>query len=112
MDTQELSTRLGRTLIAGIALASLAACSSWETRAPAPVDYVCDHAKSFKVSYHPSGDSATIEINQMRFALQRERSGSGAKYSCDVLTLRTTGREAQLELEGAPAYSNCREVRQ
>jgi membrane-bound inhibitor of C-type lysozyme len=112
MHPPENSIRFMRTLLTGIALASLAGCSSLETRTPAPVEYACDDAKGFKVSYHPSGDSATIEINRMRFGLQRELSGSGAKYSCDVLTLWTKGREARLEMQGAPAYSNCREVRE
>jgi membrane-bound inhibitor of C-type lysozyme len=89
--------------------AALAGCAALE-RAPQPVYYACDAGKGFRVTYHPSGDTALIEINQMRFALRRETSASGARYSCDVLTLWTKGREAMLEMEGARAYSNCREA--
>ena len=90
-------------------LAGIAGCAALEP-APRPVEYACDAGKRFSVAYHPSGETAVIEINRMRFPLRREVSASGAKYSCDVLTLWTRGREAMLEMEGERAYSNCREA--
>lgn len=101
--------RAMRRLFTFAILAALAGCAALE-RAPQPVDYACDGGKRFSVTYHPSGDTALIEISQMRFSLRREASATGAKYSCDVLTLWTKGQEAMLEMEGARTYSNCREA--
>lgn len=98
-----------RRLINIAMLAGLAGCAALE-RAPQTAQYACDSGKRFSVTYHPSGDTALIEINQMRFPVRREVSASGAKYSCDVLTLWTRGREATLDMEGEPAYRNCREA--
>jgi membrane-bound inhibitor of C-type lysozyme len=98
-----------RRLVPVLLTAALTGCAALE-RVPQPVSYACDAGKRFSVTYHPSGDTALIEINQMRFALRRETSASGVRYSCDVLTLWTQGREAMLEMEGARAYSNCREA--
>ncbi|HEX6828021.1 MAG TPA: MliC family protein [Burkholderiales bacterium] len=100
-----------RRVLLILIVAALAACAALE-RTPRPVRYECDAGKRFMVTYHPSGDTALIEINQMQFSLRREASASGARYSCDVLTLSTKGREATLEMEGARAYSNCREAEQ
>ena len=88
-------------------LAALAGCA---TLPPAPVQYACDGGKRFSVTYHPPGDTATIEINRMRFPLQREPSASGVSYRCDVLTLQTRGQEAMVDMQGEQTYSNCREV--
>jgi membrane-bound inhibitor of C-type lysozyme len=98
-----------RRLITLAMLAGLAGCAALE-RAPRAVQYACDGGKRFSVTYQASGEAALIEINQMRFPLRREASASGAIYTCDVLTLRTKGREATLDMEGERSYRNCREA--
>lgn len=98
-----------RRLITIAMLAGLGGCAALE-RPPQAVQYACDGGKRFSVTYQPSGETALIEINQMRFPLRREVSASGAKYSCDVLTLWTKGREATLDMEDERTYTNCREA--
>lgn len=99
-----------RRIPAALALTALAGCAALEGPAPEPVHYVCDNDRRFSVVYHPGGESATIELDRMQFALRQERSASGAKYGCDVLTLWTKGREAGIEMEDRMAYTNCEAV--
>ena len=97
-----------RRTLAALTLAALAGCAALEGGAPEPVQYVCDEGRRFSVVYHPGGESATIELDRMRFALRPEPSASGAKYACDVLTLWTKGPQASVEMDGRMAYANCR----
>ncbi|HSD60870.1 MAG TPA: MliC family protein [Burkholderiales bacterium] len=97
-------------LLAAMMLAAVAGCAALESGAPKPVQYVCDNDRRFSVAYHPGGESATLELDRMQFALRREPSASGAKYGCDVLTLWTKGPEAMIDMQGSKAYSNCRTV--
>ncbi len=97
-----------RLLATIAAICALAGCAALEAPPPAPITYACDEGRSFSVIFHPSGESAIIEINQMRFTLRREPSGSGAKYACDVLVFWTKGSEAVVEMEEKRAYTNCR----
>ena len=94
-----------------IAFCSLAGCAALEPPPPMQVTYQCDRDRSFGVAFHPSGESAIIEIDRMRFALRHEPSASGAKYACDVLTLWTKGPDAFVEMDGVREYTNCRQMR-
>ena len=96
--------------LAAMMFAAVAGCAALESGAPKPVQYVCDSDRRFTVTYHPGGESATLDLDRMQFALRREPSASGAKYGCDVLTLSTKGREAMIDMEGNRSYSNCRAV--
>jgi len=93
-----------------IAFCSLAGCASLEAPSPMPVTYHCDNGRSFGVAFHPTGESAIIEIDRMRFTLRHEPSASGAKYACDVLTLWTKGPDAFVEMDGVREYTNCRQA--
>lgn len=97
-------------LLPALMLAGVAGCAALESRAPPPVQYLCDNDRRFSVVYHPGGESATLDLDRMRFALRREPSASGAKYGCDVLTLWIKGPEAMIDMQGSKAYANCRAV--
>lgn len=99
-----------RILLVAPVIALLGACAPVEPRVAPPVHYVCEDGRAFSVAYHSEGESAIIEIERMRFALVRKPAASGAQYTCDVLTLRTKGAEAGVEMEGRKAYSGCREI--
>lgn len=99
-----------RRIPAALALAAVAGCAALDSAAPQPVQYVCDQDRRFSVVYHRGGESATLELDRMRFDLRLERSASGARYGCDVLTLWTKGREAGIEMEDRMAYTNCEAV--
>lgn len=88
---------------------TLAGCAALRSD-PAPTRYVCDDGKQFSVVYRPEAQAAIIEIDRMRFGLRQERAASGEVFSCDVLTLRTVGREALLEIQGERTHANCREA--
>lgn len=99
-----------RTLFVAFVIATLAGCAPMAPRALQTVHYACEDGRAFSVTYHSEGESAIIEIERMRFALIRELSASGATYTCDVLTLRTKGRDAMVEMEGRKSYTGCREI--
>jgi len=99
-----------RRLVPTLTLAAVAGCAALESGAPKPMQYACDHDRRFSVAYHPGGESATLELDRMQFALRREPSASGAKYGCDVLTLWTKGSEAMIDMQGSKAYTNCHAV--
>ncbi|MBI2312687.1 MAG: MliC family protein [Betaproteobacteria bacterium] len=99
-----------RTLLLAFVIVALAGCAPVEPRALKPVHYACEDGRAFSVTYDSEGESAIIEIERMRFALIREPSASGAAYTCEVLTLRTKGRDAMVEMEGRKSYTGCREL--
>lgn len=99
-----------RRRILSIFCIGLAGCAAIAPSPPQAVLYRCDGGREFSVAYHPAGDSATIEIARMRFALEFEAAaGSARRYGCSVLTLWQDGAAARVEMEGAGLYANCRQ---
>lgn len=94
--------------VAMLALA-IAGCSSLT---PARSEYRCDDGQRFAVSYAADGQSAILELAQMRFSLLGEPTGGEARrYRCEVLTLTRLGNVVELEVQDEKAYRNCREQR-
>ncbi len=87
-----------------------AGCSSLQAPPPKPVRYVCDEGRQFSIAFMPDASGANIEINRMRFHLQREASVE-RRYACDVLTFTGTGETAEVAIQDAPVYRNCRAAR-
>ena len=90
----------------------IAGCSSL-TAPPSsqPVRYVCDEGRQFSIAFLPDAGGANIEINRMRFHLRRETAPTGARYACDVLAFTGSGDTAEVAIQDAPAYRNCRAER-
>lgn len=95
-----------------ILLAALSGCAPLAVP-PAPTShYQCDGGSEFSLSIAPSGEWASIEISRMQFSLQAEPSAEpGQRYACGVLTLWRDGDRARVEMDGAPQFTGCREVR-
>jgi hypothetical protein len=89
----------------------LAGCSSL-TAPPSskPVRYACDEGRQFSIAFLPDAGGANIEINRMRFHLRREAAAE-MRYACDVLTFTGSGDTAEVAIQDAPAYRNCRAER-
>ena len=87
-----------------------AGCSSLQAPSPKPVHYVCDEGRQFSIAFMPDASGANIEINRMRFHLRREAAAE-MRYACDVLTFTGTGETAEVAIQDAPAYRNCRAER-
>lgn len=89
----------------------LAACTALGPSSPGPVHYRCDDGRSFAVTYQPSGQTASIEFERMRFGLVAESTGGpGQRYRCEVLALSLDGDQARLEVDGQRSHANCRRV--
>ncbi len=89
----------------------IAGCSSLRAPpSPEPVHYVCDDGRQFSITFLPGASGANIEINRMRFHLQRE-AATELRYACDVLTFSGAGETAEVAIQDAPAYRNCRLAR-
>ena len=102
--------RLRHPLALTIAL-SLGGCASlFEAPPPKPVRYVCDEGRQFSIAFLPDAGGANIEINRMRFHLRREAAAE-MRYACDVLTFTGSGDTAEVAIQDAPAYRNCRAAR-
>ena len=98
-----------RPLLPLIFVASLSGCAGLSSDRLETASYSCDGGRAFSVSYHPGGQTAMIEIDRMRFGLNVEApDGPGQRYGCSVLTLWRDGDKARVEMEGVPAYTNCR----
>ena len=87
-----------------------AGCSSLQAPSPKPVHYVCDEGRQFSIAFMPDASGANIEINRMRFHLRREAAAE-MRYACDVLTFTGSGDTAEVAIQDAPAYRNCRAAR-
>ena len=70
--------------------------------------YLCGGGRMAYVSY--SGDSATVRLANDSFALQRERSASGARYGNARAALHTRDDEALLTVDGRQ-LGPCQEVK-
>lgn len=101
----QLSVRKTTT---ALVLAGLGGCSLLAPPPPQPVHYACDGGKGFAVTFAPNRETAVIDLDGIRFPLRREPSTEGT-WSCDVLTLRTEGTSATLDLQEGRPWSNCRE---
>ncbi len=88
---------------------TLAGCSSLQAP-PEAARYVCDEGRQFSIAFSPDASGANIEINRMRFHLRREAAAE-RRYACDVLTFSAAGETAEVAIQDAPAYRNCRLVR-
>lgn len=98
--------RIAFRMSVAVFLALASGCAA--LRPPAqPTRYACDDGKAFAVQYRSTND-AVIDVAGMRFRLQREPSGSGARYACNELTLLTQGDRASVEMDGRIAFRNCR----
>lgn len=85
----------------------LASCSLMQP-APEPVTYACDGGKEFRMTFLPDDQGAEVEFSRMHFHLRREKTGSGMRYACDVLTFTGQGESASLDIQGDPSWQNCR----
>ena len=95
-------------------LVALALCGCAGQRLPGggPEHFRCDQDRGFSLARDRGTAGVVIDIRGMRFSLNPEGSdAAGERLGCGVLTLWRQGDGARVEVQGEPAYENCRRVR-
>lgn len=98
-----------RLFVIALAIAAISGCAT-APKPAAPVAYRCEDGRQFTLDVAPSGDAATINISGMNFQLFREPAASGTRFGCSVLTVSRDGDVAEVQMEDAPYFRNCRSV--
>lgn len=94
-----------RPLLAAM-LTLLAGCASVSPRQD--LDYECEGGRGFQLSIAAGGQSAVINLEGLRFNLQREVSEeAGERFGCGIITVWRNGDGAHVALEDKLRYTHC-----
>ena len=84
-----------KTLLLSLSLITLSAC----TQDSDNDTFICDNQLEAKLSSE-SEEAANLTYNEQDYALVRQRSASGVKYSNDDVLFWSKGSEAMLIIDG------------
>jgi len=99
-----------RLPVISVAIALASGCAPTVPKPAGPVTYRCDDGRQFALDVAPSGDAAMISISGMNFQLFREPAANGTRFGCGVLTLTREGDTAEVKMDDAQTFRNCRSV--
>ena len=86
---------------------ALSGCAQLQAPTVETSEYLCANDKSFRL--HVRERSAAIEIDGMRFHLDRVADGADVTiFACDMIKFSQQGSLASIEMEGRPYRENCR----
>ena len=103
-----MTVHLRRFLARTVTILSVACLWGCASTPPPPVTYACADGRQFSLAAVPGG--AVIEIDRLRFRLRDAAPGTGVHYVCDVLEVRGADDVLRVDLEGRPAYRDCRRL--
>ncbi len=75
--------------------------------ATGPTTYRCEGGRTFSVEFDPQQQRAILIIGGRALTLKQVAGASGASYSDGRTTLRTKGRQAYIEENGAVTVRDC-----
>ncbi|MCB1954637.1 MAG: hypothetical protein KDG55_03125 [Rhodocyclaceae bacterium] len=71
--------------------------------------FACADGRTFSARFAENGESATVAFRGMHFQLLKDPAAPG-RYSCSMLALSRGEGTAELQVEGEPQFTACREI--